>query len=289
MLNQILKAVDGDLDHTVFSFIPNTAESAFYGMTESFNEYLNKKKVEAIEALGHSPRHEELTEILNRRVRQEKVAWKDIKMRTFIAEGNSRNDLVAHVYDITYGSVRPNVDNLVIIDDSIVRGTTLRESIIRILDRLEPKRIVVCSSAPQIRYPDYYGIDMPSLQEFIAFRAAMCLLDDAGKRYVISETYRKCKEQLRLPDEKMQNCVKDIYAPFTDDDISCKMADMLKAKDVKAEISIVFQTIDGLHKACPKSPGDWYFSGDYPTPGGVRRVNRAFVDYFENIYLKQKK
>ena len=210
-------------------------------------------------------------------------------MRTFIAEGNSRNDLVAHVYDVTYGSVRPNVDNLVIIDDSIVRGTTLRESIIRILDRLEPKKIVICSSAPQIRYPDYYGIDMPSLQEFIAFRAAMGLLDDTGKRYVISETYRKCKEQLLLPNGQMQNCVKDIYAPFTDEDISCKMADMLKAKDVNAGISIVFQTIDGLHKACPNSPGDWYFSGDYPTPGGVKRVNQAFVDYFENIYLKQKK
>ena len=287
--DQILKAVDGDLDHTVFSFIPNTAESAFYGMMEGFNEYLNKKKTEQIEALGHNPRHEELLEILNHRVCQEKVAWKDIKMRTFIAEGNSRNDLVAHVYDVTYGSVRPNVDNLVIIDDSIVRGTTLRESIIRILDRLEPKKIVICSSAPQIRYPDYYGIDMPSLQEFIAFRAAMGLLDDTGKRYVISETYRKCKEQLLLPNGQMQNCVKDIYAPFTDEDISCKMADMLKAKDVNAGISIVFQTIDGLHKACPNSPGDWYFSGDYPTPGGVKRVNQAFVDYFENIYLKQKK
>ena len=289
MQDKIQKAEDGDLDHTVFSFIPNTAESAFYGMMEGFNEYLNKKKTEQIEALGHNPRHEELLEILNHRVRQEKVAWKDIKMRTFIAEGNSRNDLVAHVYDVTYGSVRPNVDNLVIIDDSIVRGTTLRESIIRILDRLEPKKIVICSSAPQIRYPDYYGIDMPSLQEFIAFRAAMGLLDDTGKRYVISETYRKCKEQLLLPNGQMQNCVKDIYAPFTDEDISCKMADMLKAKDVNAGISIVFQTIDGLHKACPNSPGDWYFSGDYPTPGGVKRVNQAFVDYFENIYLKQKK
>ncbi len=289
LLNQILDAVDGDIDHTVFSFIPNTAESAFYGMMESFNEYLNKKKIEAIEALGHTPKHEELMAILNHRVRQEKVAWKDIKMRTFIAEGNSRNDLVAHVYDITYGSVQPKIDNLVIIDDSIVRGTTLRESIIRILDRLEPKKIVVCSSAPQIRYPDYYGIDMPSLQEFIAFRAAMSLLDDAGKRYVISETYKKCKEQLKRPAEDMENCVKDIYAPFTDKDISNKMAAILKAKDVNAEVSIVFQTLDGLHKACPASPGDWYFSGNYPTPGGTKRVNQAFVDYFENIYLKQKK
>lgn len=289
LLNQILNAVDGDIDHTVFSFIPNTAESAFYGMMESFNEYLNKKKVETIESLNHKPTHEELMQILGHRIRQEKVAWKDIKMRTFIAEGNSRNDLVAHVYDITYGSVQANVDNLVIIDDSIVRGTTLRESIIRILDRLEPRKIVVCSSAPQIRYPDYYGIDMPSLQEFIAFRAAMSLLDDAGKRYVISDTYRKCKEQLRLPAEEMKNCVKDIYAPFSDDDISNRMAAILKSQDVKADLSIVFQTIDSLHKACPTSPGDWYFSGNYPTPGGVKRVNQAFVDYFENIYLKKNK
>lgn len=285
---RILKAIDGDLDHTVFSFIPNTAESAFYGMMESFNEYLNSKKIEAIEALGHAPRHDELAEILNRRVRQEKVAWKDIKMRTFIAEGNSRNDLVAHVYDITYGSLQAGVDNLVIIDDSIVRGTTLRESIIRILDRLEPRRIVVCSSAPQIRYPDYYGIDMPSLQEFIAFRAAISLLNDTGKCFVISDTYQKCKAQLKLPLEKMTNCVKEIYAPFTDEDISEKMATMLKAKDVRADISIVFQTLDGLRNACPKSPGDWYFSGDYPTPGGVRRVNMAFVDYIENIYMKRR-
>lgn len=288
LLPQIMKAVDGDIDHTVFSFIPNTAEAAFYGMIESFNDYLNRQKTEAIEALGHVPCREELHKILNRCVRQEKVAWKDIKMRTFIAEGNSRNDLVAHVYDITYGSVRPNVDNLVIIDDSIVRGTTLRESIIRILDRLGPKKIVVCSSAPQIRYPDFYGIDMPCLQDFIAFRAAVALLEDSGKRYVMSETYRKCKEQLQLPACEMQNCVKDIYAPFTDDDISEKMSAILKARDVKADIGIVFQTIDGLHKACPNSPGDWYFSGDYPTPGGVKRVNQTFVDFFENIYLKQK-
>lgn len=285
---RILKAIDGDIDHTVFSFIPNTAESAYYGMMESFNDYLNTKKVEAIEALGHAPRHDELVEILNHRVRQEKVAWKDIKMRTFIAEGNSRNDLVAHVYDVTYGSLHAGVDNLVIIDDSIVRGTTLRESIIRILDRLGPKRIVVCSSAPQIRYPDYYGIDMPNLQDFIAFRAAISLLNDTGKRFVISDTYQRCKAQLKLAPVDMTNCVKEIYAPFTDEDISNKMAAMLKAKDVRAEISIVFQTLDGLHKACPHSPGDWYFSGNYPTPGGVMRVNMAFVDYIENIYMKRK-
>lgn len=288
LCERILKAIDGDIDHTVFSFIPNTAESAYYGMMESFNEYLNTKKVEAIEALGHAPRHDELVEILNHRVRQEKVAWKDIKMRTFIAEGNSRNDLVAHVYDVTYGSLHAGVDNLVIIDDSIVRGTTLRESIIRILDRLGPKRIVVCSSAPQIRYPDYYGIDMPNLQDFIAFRAAISLLNDTGKRFVISDTYQRCKAQLKLVPVDMTNCVKEIYAPFTDEDISNKMAAMLKAKDVRAEISIVFQTLDGLHKACPHSPGDWYFSGNYPTPGGVRRVNMAFVDYIENIYMKRK-
>lgn len=289
LTDRILKAVDNDLDHTVFSFIPNTAESAFYGMMESFNECLNKQKVKAIESLGHIPSHDELTSILDKRVRQEKVAWKDIKMRTFITEGNSRNDLVAHVYDITYGSLVPNVDNLVIIDDSIVRGTTLRESIIRILDRLKPRKIVVCSSAPQVRYPDYYGIDMPRLEEFIAFRAAMKLLEDEGKLYVITDTYKHCREQLALDKADMKNCVKSIYDSYTDEDISRKMAAMLKAKDVNAEIELVFQTLDGLHKACPNSPGDWYFSGDYPTPGGVKRVNQAFVDYFENIYSKQRK
>lgn len=283
----ILKAIDGDLEHTVFSFIPNTAESAFYGMMEGLNEYLDQKKTDEILALGNHPEKEDLMQILSRKVRQEKVAWKDIKMRTFIAEGGSRNDLVAHVYDITYGSLNKDEDNLVIIDDSIVRGTTLRESIIRILDRLGPKKIVVCSSAPQIRYPDYYGIDMPRLEEFIAFRAAIALLRDTGREKVIRDTYFECKEQTGKPKEEIRNCVKDIYAPFSDDDISDKMARMLKASDVKADIKIVFQNMEGLHKACPHSPGDWYFSGDYPTYGGTLRVNQAYVDFYENIYSLQ--
>ena len=208
-------------------------------------------------------------------------------MRTFIAEGNSRNNLAAHVYDITYGSLVPKKDNLVIIDDSIVRGTTLRESIIRILDRLNPKKIVIVSSSPQIRYPDYYGIDMANLDEFIAFRSAIALLEDWGKQYVISDTYRKCKAQENLPKEKMQNFVRDIYSSFTDEDISNKMAAILKAKEIKADVEIVFQTIENLHKACPDSPGDWYFSGNYPTTGGIKRVNQAFIDYIENIYSKK--
>ena len=286
LLKPILKAIDNDIDHTVFSFIPNTAESAFYGMIESFNNYLNQKKAEEIESLGPNITKQDLLRILSHKVRQEKVAWKDIKMRTFIAEGGSRNDLVAHVYDITYGSLKEKEDNLVIIDDSIVRGTTLKESIIRILDRLEPKRIVVCSSAPQIRYPDYYGIDMPRLEEFIAFRAAIKLLENKDMEDVIRQTYTQCKQQAGLPNEEISNCVKNIYAPFTDEDISDKMAEMLKSNEVKAEIKIVFQDLAGLHKACPHSPGDWYFSGDYPTYGGTRRVNQAFVNYYENIYIK---
>ncbi len=285
--DQILKAINYDTDNTVFSFIPNTAETAFYGMMESFNAYLNKKKIAEIKALGHNPTNEELGKILNKRIRSEKVAWKDIKMRTFIAEGNSRNNLAAHVYDITYGSLVPKKDNLVIIDDSIVRGTTLRESIIRILDRLNPKKIVIVSSSPQIRYPDYYGIDMANLDEFIAFRSAIALLEDWGKQYVISDTYRKCKAQENLPKEKMQNFVRDIYSSFTDEDISNKMAAILKAKEIKADVEIVFQTIENLHKACPDSPGDWYFSGNYPTTGGIKRVNQAFIDYIENIYSKK--
>ena len=285
--DQILKAINYDTDNTVFSIIPNTAETAFYGMMESFNAYLNKKKIAEIKALGHNPTNEELGKILNKRIRSEKVAWKDIKMRTFIAEGNSRNNLAAHVYDITYGSLVPKKDNLVIIDDSIVRGTTLRESIIRILDRLNPKKIVIVSSSPQIRYPDYYGIDMANLDEFIAFRSAIALLEDWGKQYVISDTYRKCKAQENLPKEKMQNFVRDIYSSFTDEDISNKMAAILKAKEIKADVEIVFQTIENLHKACPDSPGDWYFSGNYPTTGGIKRVNQAFIDYIENIYSKK--
>ena len=280
----ILKAIGGDLSHTVFSFIPNTAEVAFYGMLDGFKAHLNRSKIAQIEALGHCPTHEELENILNQYIRSEKVAIKDIKLRTFITEGNSRNDLAAHVYDITYGSVTPNEDNLVIIDDSIVRGTTLKESIIRILDRLHPRKIVLVSSSPQVRYPDYYGIDMANMNEFIAFKAAVELLKDTGRGQLVTDVYDKCKAQAGLPKEEMVNYVKEIYAPFTDEDISRKMVDMLRPKGVTTPIEIVYQTLEGLHKACPQHKGDWYFSGDYPTPGGVRLLNKAFISYYENEY-----
>lgn len=277
----ILKAVDYELDNTVFSYIPNTAEAAYYGMLQGFDEYLNAQKASEIEALGSDITAEKVHRILSRRVRSEKVAWKDIKMRTFIAEGNSRNDLAAHVYDITYGSVRPGVDNLVVIDDSIVRGTTLRESIIRILDRLHPKRIVIVSSSPQVRFPDYYGIDMSRMEEFIAFRAAVALLEERGMEHLLEDIYHECKAQEHLPKEEVRNYVRRLYDPFTQEEISAKMAEMLRPEGVTAEIHIVYQTLEGLHRACPTSPGDWYFSGNYPTPGGVKRVNQAFIDYYE--------
>ena len=284
LVPNILKAIDYDIDHTVFSFIPNTAEVAFYGMLQGLDEYLNEEKVYQIDALGHAPGHDELERILSRRIRSEKVAIKDIKLRTFIAEGNSRNDLAAHVYDITYGSLVPGEDNLVIIDDSIVRGTTLRQSIIGILDRLNPKKIVIVSSSPQVRYPDYYGIDMSRMSEFIAFKAAVELLKERDMKDVIAAAYRKSKEQVGLPKEQMVNYVKDIYAPFTDEEISAKMVELLTPKGTKAQVQIVYQPLEGLHEACPKHPGDWYFSGDYPTPGGVKLLNAAFIDYIEQVY-----
>ena len=284
LVGPILKALGGDIDHTVFSFIPNTAEVAFYGMLEGFDNYLNKLKAERIEALGHKPTHEELKQILSRRIRSEKVAIKDIKLRTFIAEGNTRNDLAAHVYDITYGSLTPYEDSLVIIDDSIVRGTTLKQSIIGILDRLHPKKIVIVSSSPQVRYPDYYGIDMASMEQFIAFKAAIALLEDRGMQHVIEYAYRKSKAQTELPKEKMANYVKEIYAPFTDEEISAKIVELLTPAGTQAKVQIVYQTLEGLHEACPNHPGDWYFSGDYPTPGGVKLVNKAFIDWVEQNY-----
>lgn len=283
LIPSILKAINFDVDHTVFSFIPNTAEVAFYGMLEGLDNYLNQLKVQKIEAAVHSGAgHEVVNAILSRRIRSEKVAIKDIKLRTFISEGNSRNDLAAHVYDITYGSLEPYVDNLVIIDDSIVRGTTLKQSIISILDRLHPKKIVIVSSSPQVRYPDYYGIDMASMDQFIAFKAAVALLRSRGLQTVLSNVYAKCKQQLNLPKEHMVNFVKEIYAPFTDEEISEKMVELLKPATVKADVQIVYQTLDGLHEACPEHAGDWYFSGDYPTPGGVKLVNQAFIDYVES-------
>ena len=283
----ILDAIDGDLDNTVFSFIPNTAEAAFYGMLSGFDSYLNKQKIAAIKELQGNASDEELQRIMSRKIRAEKVAWKDIKMRTFIAEGNSRNDLAAHVYDITYQSLRPFTDNLVIIDDSIVRGTTLRESIIRILDRLHPKRIVIVSSSPQVRFPDYYGIDMAQMNEFIAFKAAIELLKDRGERKYVMDIYEKCKAQQDKPKEEIVNYVTAIYDPFTQEDISRKMAVMLRPAEIQAEVRIVYQSLEGLHRACPNHPGDWYFSGTYPTPGGNKKVNQAFIDYIEQVFLKQ--
>ena len=290
LTERIDTAVDGDLAHTVFSFIPNTAEVAFYGMLDGFKKKLNRQKVEELYNLtqDHQPTKEEIQEVLRPYIRSEKVALKDIKLRTFITESNSRNELAAHVYDITYGSLVPYVDNLVVIDDSIVRGTTLKESILRILDRLHPRKIVLVSSSPQVRYPDYYGIDMARMEEFIAFRAAIELLKDNHNSQIITDVYEKCKAQENTPAEEMLNYVKDIYAPFTDEDISTKMVEMLRPTDVTTPIEIVYQTVDGLHKACPSHSGDWYFSGDYPTPGGVKLLNKAFINYYENIFIPNR-
>lgn len=287
LVEPVLKAIDYDIRHTVFSFIPNTAEVAFYGMLEGFDNYLNRLKIQQIETLSREQRlfeHETLEQILSLRIRSEKVAIKDIKLRTFIAEGKSRNDLAAHVYDITYGSLVPYVDNLVIIDDSIVRGTTLKQSIIRILDRLHPKKIVIVSSSPQVRYPDYYGIDMSSMDQFIAFKAAIELLKEREMKDVISRTYEKAKMQDASKDAARVNHVKEIYAPFTPEEISEKMVELLAADQIQAKVEIVFQTLEGLREACPNHSGDWYFSGDYPTPGGVRLVNSAFIEYVERYY-----
>ena len=289
LTERIGEAVDSDIAHTVFSFIPNTAEVAFYGMLDGFKKKLNHQKAQELFELtqDHQPTIEEIKQVLRPYIRSEKVAIKDIKLRTFITEGNSRNDLAAHVYDITYGSLEPYVDNLVVIDDSIVRGTTLKESIIRILDRLHPRKIVLVSSSPQVRYPDYYGIDMSRMDEFIAFRAAIELLKERKQEHLIDDVYAKSKAQCELPANEMVNYVKEIYAPFADEEISEKMVEMLRPAEVTTPIEIVYQTLDGLHRACPAHLGDWYFSGDYPTPGGVKLLNLAFIDYYENIYSKK--
>lgn len=283
LLPRILKAIDSDIQHTVFSFIPNTAEVAFFGMVDAFNKHLNEVKHRKILEKGTKICDEELTKILSMRVRTEKVVIKDIKLRTFIAQEKSRNDLATHVYDVTYESVVPYQDNLVTIDDSIVRGTTLKQSIIKMLDRLHPKKLVIVSSSPQIRYPDCYGIDMSRLSEFAAFRAAIELLKERGMQHIIDEVYRKSVGQKGKPKEDIINYVKEIYAPFTDEEISKKMAQMLTPPDTNAEVEIVFQSIDNLHQACPNHGGDWYFSGNYPTPGGNRMVNTAFINYYEGI------
>ena len=285
----ILKSVDYDTEHTVFSFIPNTAEVAFYGMLGGFKRYINDQKIKAFQKLDHKPSYEELQEILHQYVRSEKIAWKDIKLRTFITEGASRNDLASHVYDVTYESLVPHVDNLVIIDDSIVRGTTLKESILKILDRLHPKRIVIVSSSPQIRYPDYYGIDMPSLEEFCAFRATIELIKERGMYQLIEDTYNRCKEELKKPKTEMVNCVRDIYEPFTVEEINRKIIEMLRPEGMTTPVEIVFQSIEGLHEAIPHHKGDWYFTGYYPTPGGVKLVNQAFLRFVEKIYQYERK
>ena len=288
LTESILKAVDYDTEHTVFSFIPNTAEVAFYGMLGGFKRYINDQKIERLYNLGHTPTKDELQEILHQYVRSEKVAWKDIKLRTFITEGNTRKDLASHVYDVTYGSIEPYVDNLVIIDDSIVRGTTLKESILKILDSLHPKKIVVVSSSPQIRYPDYYGIDMPSLEEFCVFGATMQLLKERDMLHIVDDIYENCLAELKKPRAEMRNCVRDIYTPFTVNEINQKIIEMLRPEGMTTPVELVFQSIEGLHEAIPGHKGDWYFTGNYPTPGGTELVNRAFVSFYENKYKKRK-
>lgn len=277
---QIVKAIDEDIKNTVFSYIPNTAETSFLGMVKEAQNYLNKKKEEQILTLGRTISREELHNILEIRPRIEKVAIKDAKLRTFITQDSSRDDLVAHVYDVSYGSVKED-DNLVIIDDSIVRGTTLKKSILKILDRLSPKKIIVVSSAPQIRYPDCYGIDMAKLEDFIAFKAALALHKEQNTMHLVDEIYTKCKSQLNTADKDVINYVKDFYKPFSAEQISEKIGQLLSHPEMKAEVQIIFQTIESLHQACPKNLGDWYFTGNYPTPGGNRVVNKAFINFYE--------
>mgnify|MGYP001166095449 FL=1 len=278
---EVLKSINYDVDNSVFSFIPNTAETAFYGMVKGMEDYINENKLKEIRALGPDATDEQLTEVLSKKARAEKIAIKDAKLRTFITQDSGRDDLVAHVYDVTYGAIAKGKDNLVVIDDSIVRGTTLKQSIFRILDRLGPKKIVIVSSAPQIRYPDCYGIDMAKLVDFIAFVAAITLLKEQGKDAIITDVYKRCKAQVNLPKEEIRNYVKEVYAPFTAQQISDKISELLRPEGINAEVQIIYQTIEGLHKAIPNHKGDWYFTGDYPTPGGNKVVNKAFINYVE--------
>jgi amidophosphoribosyltransferase len=276
---RVLQEVNYDLENTVFSFIPNTAETAFYGMIKALEDHLNDVKIEKLTSGTWS--NEEIEAIVRKRARIEKIAIKDAKLRTFITQDDQRDEMVSSVYDITYGSVKRGKDNLVIIDDSIVRGTTLKQSILRILYRLGPKKIVVVSSAPQIRFPDCYGIDMAIMGDFIAFEAAIQLLKDSKQDHIIQDVYKKCQEQTNLPKEQIKNYVKEIYAPFTNEQVSAKIAELLTPANIQAEVEIVYQTVENLHKACPKNLGDWYFTGDYPTPGGNKVVNKAFMNYVE--------
>jgi amidophosphoribosyltransferase len=280
ILPGVLEAIENDTDNTVFSFIPNTAETSFYGMVEAANDFLNQRKNQFILDNRKTLTKEKLEQILSVKIRTEKIAIKDAKLRTFITEDSSRDDLVAHVYDVTYGVIKPE-DNLVIIDDSIVRGTTLKKSILKMMDRLNPKRIVVVSSAPQIRYPDCYGIDMAKLEGLVAFQAALALLKERSLYHIVDEVYAKCKTQINFKDDEVVNYVTEIYKPFTDQEISDKIAVLLTSEDIKANVKIIFQTVENLHKACPKNLGDWYFTGDYPTPGGNRVVNKAFMNFYE--------
>ena len=277
----VLDAINHDLRNTIFSFIPNTAETAFYGMLKGMEDYLSKIKIEKILSWGKDYDEEKLAEMINRRIRIEKIAIKDVKMRTFITEDAGRSEMVQHVYDITYGTVRKGEDTLVVIDDSIVRGTTLKESIIRMLARLEPKKIIIVSSSPQIRYPDCYGIDMSKMGEFIAFNAAVELMREKGKIDCLKELWERCKEMQRNHQLQTENLVKQVYKPFATEEISAKIAELITPKDVKIPVEVIFQSIETLHKSCPSNLGDWYFTGNYPTPGGNRVVNKAFMNYME--------
>ncbi len=280
VMPKVLEAIDNDTQNTVFSYIPNTAETSFFGMVETADAFINEKKTSAILKGRREISADQVTEILSERARIEKIAIKDVKLRTFITEDSSRDDLVAHVYDVTYGVIKPN-DNLVIIDDSIVRGTTLKKSILKMLDRLSPKKIIVVSSAPQIRYPDCYGIDMANLESLVAFKAALELLKEANKYNIVEEVYKKCIAQTGLEDKDVKNFVKEVYAPFSNEQVSDKISEILSDKSINAEVKIIFQSVENLHKACPKHLGDWYFTGNYPTAGGNRVVNRAFINFYE--------
>jgi amidophosphoribosyltransferase len=277
----VLKAVDFDLENTVFSYIPNTAESAFYGLLKGVEDHLNNYKVQAILKSNSLPGKEELEKIISMRPRVEKIAVKDVKLRTFITEDKGRDDLVGHVYDVTYGVIRRGIDNLVVVDDSIVRGTTLKKSIIRILDKLDPKKIIIVSSSPQIRYPDCYGIDMAKMGDFIAFKAAVELLRETGHEATIDRVYENAKVEIKKPVDEIRNIVKEIYRPFTAEEISSKISRMLKNSQINASVEVVYQSIEGLHEAIPGHTGDWYFTGDYPTPGGNKVVNQSFINYME--------
>jgi len=277
----ILKAINFDLDNTVFSFIPNTAETAFYGMIKALEDNLNDRKIEQLSQLGANWTKDKVEAIIRQRARIEKIAIKDAKLRTFITQDSARDEMVAHVYDVTHGTVKRGVDTLVVIDDSIVRGTTLKKSIIKMLDRLGPKKIMIISSAPQIRYPDCYGIDMAILGNFIAFQAAVILLEKRGMRNILDVVYKKCKDQEHAPKEHVKNYVKEVYEPFTAEEISAQIAELVTPSDISAKVEVIYQTIEGLHDACPNDHGDWYFTGNYPTPGGNMVVNKAFINYME--------